>query len=89
MTDWLSKVLRCVHDHDRAHKAKKDIREGREEKHGEIEKQRWGGGEERERENLRKRARDIDNDNDNVFIEFRPSAQSQGGDKVLCTFKFV
>ena len=50
MTDWLSKVLRCVHDHDRAHKAKKDIREGREEKQGEIEKQRWGGGGRRERE---------------------------------------
>ena len=47
---------------------------------------------ERDRETQRdreKERRDNDNDNDNAFIEFRPSAQSQVGDKFLGTFKFV
>ena len=30
-----------------------------------------------------------DNENDNVFIEFGPSAQSQGGDKILSMFILV
>ena len=37
----------------------------------------------------KERKREKERKNDNVFIEFRPSAQSQGGDKIICMFILV